>query len=186
MPDQDAVLAITSGTEDMQAVLNLVREELLPNMTDAPLNADMETERKLATKLDSLQLPPQQGKISSAIAQRVSGMQYDVNDNEELLETISFKFEPETVYYMRRAATDYRIPIGRDTWAISDQGEMGKIAASGAWESEDTYILKVYYCETPYCSVQHFRFNEDLFVLNEEFNVSFGKRVRPQRTGTVR
>ena len=82
---------------------------------------------------------------------------------------------------MRRAATDYRIPIGRDTWAISDQGEMGKIAASGAWESEDTYILKVYYCETPYCSVQHFRFNEDLFVLNEEFNVSFGKRVRPQR-----
>ncbi len=186
MPDQDAVLAITSGTEDMQAVLNLVWEELLPNMTDAPLNADMETERKLATKLDSLQLPPQQGKISSAIARRVSGMQYDVNDNEELLETISFKFEPETVYYMRRAATDYRIPIGRDTWAISDQGEMGKIAASGAWESEDTYILKVYYCETPYCSVQHFRFNEDLFVLNEEFNVSFGKRVRPQRTGTVR
>ena len=186
MPDQDAVLAITSGTEDMQAVLNLVWEELLPAMTDATLSADMDTERKLATKLASLQLPPYQGQISAAMAQRVSGTQYDVDYDEDLLETISFEFGPETVYYMRRGGTDYRIPIGRDTWAISDQDEMGKIAASGAWESEDTYLLKIYYCETPYCSVQRFRFNEDLLVLDEEFNVSFGKRVRPQRTGTVR
>ena len=37
MPEQDAVIAITSGLKDMQAVLNLVWDKLLPAMKDRPL-----------------------------------------------------------------------------------------------------------------------------------------------------
>ncbi len=40
MPDQDAVLAITSGVPDMQAVLNLVWDCLLPAMGSTALPAD--------------------------------------------------------------------------------------------------------------------------------------------------
>src|SRR5256714_1953051 len=32
MPDQDAVVAITSGVKDMQALLNVIWEKLLPSM----------------------------------------------------------------------------------------------------------------------------------------------------------
>ena len=63
---------------------------------------------------------------------------------------------------------------------------MGRMAASGAWENEDTYLLKIYYCETPYSSLQRFRFSGDQLVLDEEFNVSFGERIQPQRIGIVR
>ena len=40
MPDQDAVVAITSGTKDMAAVMNLVWDKLLPAMKDKPLPPD--------------------------------------------------------------------------------------------------------------------------------------------------
>ena len=38
MPEQDAVVAITSGVKDMQAVLNLVWDKLLPAMSPSPLS----------------------------------------------------------------------------------------------------------------------------------------------------
>lgn len=185
MPEHDAVLAITGGGADMQAVLSVVWDELLPAMADAPLAADAVAQQALVAKLSSLQLPPQQGAANAKISTQISGKQYVFPTNEDQLETISFEFEPETIYYMRRGVTDYQIPIGQDTWMLSDQGEMGKIAASGAWENDDTYLLKIYYCETPYCSVQRFRFSGNQLVLNEEFNVSFGERIQPQRTGTA-
>ena len=48
LPEQDAVIAITSGVKDMQAVLNLVWDKLLPAMKPSPLAADDEAAKKLA------------------------------------------------------------------------------------------------------------------------------------------
>ena len=47
LPEQDAVVAITSGVKDMQAVLNLVWDKLLPAMKPSPLAADDESHKKL-------------------------------------------------------------------------------------------------------------------------------------------
>ena len=49
LPEQDAVIAITSGVRDMQAVLNLVWDKLLPAMKLSALPADEEAAKKLAT-----------------------------------------------------------------------------------------------------------------------------------------
>src|SRR5262245_4805197 len=40
LPEQDAVLVITAGVKDMQAVLNLVWDKLLPALKPGPLEAD--------------------------------------------------------------------------------------------------------------------------------------------------
>ena len=40
MPEQEAVLAITAGVGDMQAVLNLVWKHLLPALEREPLPED--------------------------------------------------------------------------------------------------------------------------------------------------
>src|SRR5207244_5422812 len=47
MPEQDAVIVITSGLRDMQAVLNLVWETLLPGMSKKTLPADKANRAKL-------------------------------------------------------------------------------------------------------------------------------------------
>ena len=65
LPEQDAVIAITSGTRDMQSVLNLVWNQLLPAMKAAPLATEPEAQKKLEQKLSSLVLPPQEGKGAS-------------------------------------------------------------------------------------------------------------------------
>jgi hypothetical protein len=55
------VLAITSGLNDMQAVLNVVWDCLLPAMGSAALPADEVTQAALAIKLANLALPLPEG-----------------------------------------------------------------------------------------------------------------------------
>src|SRR4051812_35680611 len=54
LPEQDAVLAITSGVRDMQAVLNLVWDKLLPGMQPSPLPGDDAARAKLDHTLKGL------------------------------------------------------------------------------------------------------------------------------------
>ena len=62
LPGQDAVIAITSGVKDMQSVLDLVWDKLLPAIKPAPLSPDVEAQKRLEHKLKTLCLPPQQGR----------------------------------------------------------------------------------------------------------------------------
>ena len=53
LPEQDAVIAITSGAKDMQSVLDLVWDQLLPAMKPAPLATDEVAGIKLEKKTKS-------------------------------------------------------------------------------------------------------------------------------------
>ena len=57
MPDQDAVIAITSETPDMQAEFNLVWKYLFPAMQATALPADAKSAAALKQKLAALALP---------------------------------------------------------------------------------------------------------------------------------
>lgn len=57
LPAQEAVIAITADTKDMQAVLNLVWEELLPAFHARPLPEAAEAEARLKTLLERLAVP---------------------------------------------------------------------------------------------------------------------------------
>lgn len=58
MPEQDAVLAVTAGTDNMQAVLNLLWEHFLPAMKVGSLPADDAAWSQLTCKLKGLSLSP--------------------------------------------------------------------------------------------------------------------------------
>src|SRR4029079_19085331 len=62
LPEQDAVIAITSGVRDMQAVLNLVWEKLLPALQNDSLPADDNGSKKLRETLAGLTLHVPEGK----------------------------------------------------------------------------------------------------------------------------
>ena len=65
LPDQDAVVVITSGVRDMQAVMDLVWNALLPAMQPRALPANPVAARRLAATLARLQLRPPAGKATS-------------------------------------------------------------------------------------------------------------------------
>lgn len=59
LPQYDAVIAITSGTRDMAAVMNLVWDRLVPALKPSSLPADAAAQARLSAKLAQLTLSPQ-------------------------------------------------------------------------------------------------------------------------------
>src|SRR5262245_31342351 len=64
LPEQDAVVAITSGVRELQAVLNLVWDKLLPGLKPGPLPADDTTRAKLERMMKGLALRLPEGSAS--------------------------------------------------------------------------------------------------------------------------
>src|SRR5262249_34012491 len=63
LPEQDAVIAITSGLRDMQAVLNLVWDKLLPAMKSSTAAPDDSVRQKLDKTLRGLTLRVPEQKV---------------------------------------------------------------------------------------------------------------------------
>ncbi|MCA1684857.1 MAG: beta-lactamase family protein, partial [Planctomycetia bacterium] len=86
MPEQDAVVAITSGVKDMQAVLDLVWDELLPALKSGTMAPDPDTASKLEQTLRGLTLRPVEGSGSPA---KGSERTYAFPPNDRKLEAIT-------------------------------------------------------------------------------------------------
>ncbi|MBX9243647.1 serine hydrolase, partial [Actinotalea ferrariae] len=61
LPEQETVVAITAGTQDMQGVLDALWAHLLPAVAAAPLPADDDAHRRLAERLAALRHEPPLG-----------------------------------------------------------------------------------------------------------------------------
>jgi CubicO group peptidase (beta-lactamase class C family) len=189
MPAQDAVIAITSGVRDLQAVLNLVWEHLLPAMQAAPLAADAALHGRLEAKLASLSLAPPPGRPTSPVARRVSGRVYELPKNDDGVEAVSVVFDRETTLVVRSGGRDYRVPCGRGEWRSGGTLPMGRsrlmsdsayrVSASGAWTDDETFTARVCFDETPFCVTLGLRFAGDALVVDQEMNVGFGPTRRP-------
>ena len=64
MPDQDAVLAITAQTGQMQAELDLVWEKLLPAFENTVIAVDEPAQARLRSALTKLEVPPKKATSS--------------------------------------------------------------------------------------------------------------------------
>ena len=95
MPDQNAVIAITSGLDDMQSVLESVWRHLLSAMGDAELPENPPVCATLQKFLRSLALFPPKGRNSSPQTLDRTGKSYVLEENEPGWERISFEFLAE-------------------------------------------------------------------------------------------
>jgi CubicO group peptidase (beta-lactamase class C family) len=190
MPEQDAVLAMTGGLDDMQAVLDLVWERLLPAMQPAELPDDAAAEQRLRDALADLALTPQTGQAASPIEAELSGRRYVFEANEPGLEFISFNFDDDGCAYTVRDATgEHRIRAGRGAWATdavdAATGDPVPVAASFAWITDDALALKLCFYETPYCPTITCRFAGESVQFEFQANVSFGPKESPPLTGRL-
>ena len=188
MPDQEVVLAITAGVDDMQGVLNRVWDILLPAMQPAPLPADGVSLKKLEKKLSSLRLPFPLGAHSSSVLPGVSGKLYTIQTNEAGIESIVFDFSKETNQFILKGANhEERIPFGYGSWCEGTtwlfDSRPKKVAASAAWSSEDTLILTLCLNETPFILTLTNHFEKNRLTVISSMNVSFGNLGIPPLEG---
>jgi beta-lactamase family protein len=193
LPDLDAVVAITSGVRDMQKVMNLVWDKLLPAIKEEPLPADAAARSKLEAKLAELTVRFPSGQPTSAVAAKVSGKWYEFPENNRGIQAVALDFNSKApALAVRTANGEIRTPIGIGSWAKSKDGfanGMDKflsvpahplIAASGAWTAEDVFNVKIVLYETPFYSTLSFRFDGERLLLDAEHNVAFGPTKLPQ------
>jgi CubicO group peptidase (beta-lactamase class C family) len=188
LPEHDAVIAITSGVKDMQAVLNLVWDKLLPALKASPLDPDEPAAKKLQQTLKGLALRTPRGTGSPA---KVSGKKFVFPANNRKLEAITLETDEKdgTVTLVARFdGVEQRIACGRDSWT---KGQLGwgrfakqPAAVSGAWTGDDVFTVKCCCYETPFILTLGLKFSGQELHLNSESNVGFGRTRQPELVGT--
>jgi CubicO group peptidase (beta-lactamase class C family) len=194
MPEQDAVLAITSGLDNMQAVLDLVWEHLLPAMQAEPLPADAGAHAVLTERLASLTLCPPSGAAISPLAAQVSGQTYHFDSNEPGITTIQLDFEEDGARVtLHDEQGTHEFIAGYERWEPGQthfhgnprQQTLERVAASGAWIAEDSYAMRLSFNETPFIPTLTFRFVEQRLEFDFRYNVNFGPLEWPRLVGKL-
>lgn len=192
LPEQDAVVAITSGTRDMQRVLNVIWDKLLPAFQPSPLPENKPEQTRLKQTFATLTLPTPEGAETSPIATKLSGKEFHFAANSQNLESLTF--EPGatargTTLKLRVNGTPYRVACGYKTWqkgrlASGTTGEQ-PVAASGAWTPEG-YTVRLCLYETPTFLTITLRPSGDDLLYDAEYNVAFGPTKQPQQIGRLK
>ncbi|MDB6030802.1 MAG: penicillin-binding protein beta-lactamase class, partial [Verrucomicrobiales bacterium] len=160
MPDQDAVVAITSGIKDMQAVLSLMWDKLLPQMQSKSLKRDTAANRQLADKLAHLELRPASGSATSPVASKVLNHKFVFPSNDQKIESLALVSSDAGKTLMLTVSIDgkdLKIPCGYNQWKKGrgplPGGRLAQfpdepVAGTFAWSGEDTCLVKICGFET--------------------------------------
>jgi hypothetical protein len=188
MPDHDAVLAITSGVKDMQQVLDVIWEHLLPNFVTTPKLQPAETPHPQplpvgegSSALLHLALTPQPDHAFSPVASRVSGRRFAIEPNARGITALTFDFHlGRCTLTVHDAHGEHVIACGYRGWLPgattfqSDDKTQAPCAASAAWTSDDLYVVKLCYTETPFMNTLRCTFDGDALTVVLSSHVVFG------------
>lgn len=180
MPEQDAVLAVQSGMDDMQPMLTLAWDILLPAMRD-DVTPDEAAQKALADKLATLVLPMAAGKAPmTAKGHPADGVTYAMAPNQLGVEEITLSFAGEPCMAIRTGGETRRISIGQGAWAATDEGEDTQatkleifsvpLAACGAWNGQE-YQVKLALTRRPFVFTMRFTFPEKGLLASVTVNV---------------
>ncbi|MNB82021.1 6-aminohexanoate-dimer hydrolase [compost metagenome] len=189
MPEQDAVIAITSGTNKLQEVMNAVWELLLPGMSGEeepaalhPAAADLLSEQLSSLRFD----PPAVMTVSDAEA-GMKGLIYHMEPNEYQLETLSVTFISNEARLTLNSvpAGIQEVILGRSEWMFSsarltpDSASADAVMSSFTWAAGDVLQLTMLLVETPFCYTLEIAVKEQAILLTMTVNVTMGPLEPP-------
>lgn len=177
MDAYNAVLAVTSAVQDMQIVMNLVWDILLPALDSDTAIESGEDYQRLTEKLANLHIDPIEAQSVSPLAEQVSGVVYNADQNALGIEQFSLNFTDSGCVF---TFDDESITAGYGAWH-KDEATIfneiwleGKIplVACGTWLSDTGFRLVTRLYETPYVYTFDFEFDGDNVHLTVQINVS--------------
>lgn len=177
MPEQDAVLAITSGVMDMQKTLNIVWECLLPEMKEEALPLDDAAWESLQEKTAGLVVTYPKGDAKSDNAKLLCGNTYSLSANELGIDEVSFDFSGETpALKMVKGDLIVSLKAGYQNWVRNEiegvQDRLsGNIGCAGAWSEDGVYHVTLQYINTPFGETFTFRPLENAIEITWTKNV---------------
>jgi len=160
MPEQDAVLAVTSQSPDMQKSLNIIWDNLLPGMQPGKLAENGEDLAGLKKDLGTLMLPVVKGSVRSALGSKVNKKKWAIADNDAGVGTMEFSFTDKgCVLAVGKGEKLTKMEFGWEKWVLNGPravyvfkpGEMipmpSRIAGTATWVNDHTLQLNVRFVE---------------------------------------
>ncbi|MDH6220933.1 serine hydrolase domain-containing protein [Streptomyces pseudovenezuelae] len=154
LPEHDAVIATTAATEEMQRVLDLAWEHLLPAFGPEPLSGREAADEALGERLALLALPPVPGKSAPPERHRDwSGAEFTPDGGvcADQPKLTGVEVTADADGWGLSLTEDGRrldLRIGEAGWAVAE-GTM-PTAVSGGWADADTLAVDVVFLETPH------------------------------------
>jgi CubicO group peptidase (beta-lactamase class C family) len=190
LPEQDTVVAMTSGTRNMQGVMNVVWEKLLPALGAAKLPENLAAKQALTDRLAKLMVKPQFGTLSPASGAVIFEKPYVVPANDAALEALTIVRGDggQNTLRLKVKGKEYSVGLKQGEWqtgtlAWANMTEM-PVGASGAWTTVDTYTARLVFYETPFLLTLTLKFNGDTVSIDREMNVGGAPKPTPV-TGKV-
>jgi CubicO group peptidase (beta-lactamase class C family) len=211
LPDRNAVVAITSSLNDMQGVMNLVWNHLLPAIQNERMPPDSSSASKLKRMLGSLALSVPNGAASSATARNLAGKRFELEPNAMGAKRFSFDFSGGICVFRmetEKGASEVRCGLGK--WVdgvtdmpgspprtrelaspVADRPLQLKVAGASAWPSEQTLEMHWRFYETPHHDKVVCRFDGDSVQIEfansiTMLNAASHPETRPVLKGRVR
>ena len=195
MPDQDAVIVLTSETPDMQDEINLVWKYLLPAMQPGVLPVNDDAMEKLNDKLNSLALP-MPTKSTSPWVEKISGKTFSLVNNDRRYDSISFQFNDEDCQVTIKTSLDtYQLSFGSGKWQFGETTKLGptlipakahfvglpipKVAGSYYWNNEKSLELTLRYIESPHTERIICNFDKDKITIDIQNSTTPGSKSQP-------
>jgi CubicO group peptidase (beta-lactamase class C family) len=187
LPEQDAVIAITSGVRNMQAVLDLIWEKLLPAFRPVALPPNAAAAAQLRKRLATLEIVTAEGHASPVDASGLLGRRFRFEPNDLKLETVSLTGAQNgkgLALTIRADGNESELPCSQGLWRRG-RGNIGSlvdtpVAGSFGWPDHDTCQVRLCAYETPYIFTLNFRFNGDQLKVDGGSNVGFGPSKWPE------
>ncbi|WP_227872084.1 serine hydrolase domain-containing protein [Paenibacillus albus] len=187
LPEKDTVIALTSGTNDMQGVLNGIWTHLLPALNDETSAAASTAEDAAAlnSKLARLTLePPRIIAEEASTESKVNGRRYVLEENSLQLTALTIQFEADAALVtIESSEGEFVLRCARGEWAEGrgimpqgapfQRGQNLRMMSSFTWSEPDKLTITARYIETPFSVKADYQFSEDELVVQQKVNVSF-------------
>lgn len=183
MPDQHAVLAITAGSSNMQAILHPIWEILIPAMQDRPLPDAPGAQAALTEMLRTRAIERPQATEPVCTWNHT----YQLPVNPFGVSHISFRFQPEgrSALIATKDGRDFVIYPGTDAWyeqyfSVNSEPSFpfnpytpyAHLAFAGAWRTPNRYELRVVCTHSAYIRTFSFTFMQDRLQIEYHQNVA--------------
>lgn len=194
LPEKDAVIIITSETDNMQTELNLVWKHLLPAFQDKKLGNNAKVYKQLKTRLASLALPLPVSPPNAAFESKLADKTFATISPDRELESFALNFANGVCRLtLNTDSIAHQFDFGSGKWIQGTTTKYGPYLVAGAqtnrkglpsfktessyrWVNEKTVELTLRYIESPHTETITCTFEgEDATIV---FSNSFNKSVR--------
>ncbi|WP_373493341.1 serine hydrolase domain-containing protein [Aquiflexum sp.] len=184
LPELDGVIVITSETSEMQGLLDLVWEYLLP-----AFDGDGSTEKNLDRNLQNLSLKPLKSKPNKNLEKTINKNSYHIDNQNNIINEFNIEFlDEKSKLTLKVGGETHEFLFGSGEWIPGTTDRKGpnlfhfaqnqleglspfKVAGSYAWKDDNTLKINLKYYQSPHTEtiLITFESNEAEIVFKNSF-----------------